>query len=53
MIYVEINYKIVIKLKGKLFVIYKYLYFNIFIICLEIVKKIFKKDFLKIKFLDE
>lgn len=52
MIYVEINYKIVIKLKGKLFVIYKYLYFNIFF-CLEIVKKIFKKDFLKIKFLDE
>lgn len=52
MIHVEINYKIAIKLQGKLFVIHKYLYFNI-LICLEIVKKILKKDLLKSKLSDE
>lgn len=53
MIHVEINYKIAIKLQGKLFVIHKYLYFNILIFCLEIVKKILKKDLLKTKLSDE
>lgn len=51
MIHVEIIYKIAIKLQGKLFVIHKY--FNILIICLEIVKKILKKDLLKTKLSDE